>query len=140
MGAPNKYAIKLKTDFTNLLFVFRNQKHKTIHRSKINKNLVRVRFNDPWFVYHDSSWNFQVIFAKLLPNYLAMPWFWKHSYQQFPVSFISLSSKGFLNIIFYGAENNKLKRQGNHPLKYLFFTLIYSDARKVFRNIQHKEI
>ena len=49
--------------------------------------------------------------SKEVLNYLVLLWFQKHSCQWFPGSSIFLLSKSFVNVIFYGAKNNKLKRQ-----------------------------
>ena len=49
--------------------------------------------------------------------------------------YISLSSKSFVNIIFYGAENNKLKAQANEPFKYLFFIWFTLVPKKNFAEL-----
>ena len=51
-----------------------------------------------------------------------MSQFQKHSYRRFPPSSISLSSKSFVNIIFYGTENNKLQRQETINHSNIYFT------------------
>ena len=49
-----------------------------------------------------------------------------NSTADFPASSISLSSKSFVNIIFYGAENSKWKLLTS---QIFIFYLIWSDAR-----------
>ena len=94
-----------------------------------------VRFNDSWFVFHESSWNFhetylaeneyfanrrvsktQNGFNKLINKYQIIGQY--HDIKKFlstiSTSTISSLSKCFVNIIFYGAEKkNKLKRWEN---------------------------
>ena len=76
----------------------------------------RAQFNDPSFVFHDSSWHFHdpyfcrkhihhesykvnrtqdygLKICKQVTNYLTLSWFWKQSYWQFPASIISSLSK-----------------------------------------------
>ena len=99
---------------------------------------IRVRFNDSWFVFHDSSWSFREpcfswkhIFHELYRANKKNQIIWqchrfqKRSYGRFSASSISLSNKSFVNITFYGAENNKLKGQGKHSNICLLLTIIY---------------
>ena len=46
-------------------------------------------------------------------------------------SFLS-QAKSFVNIIFYGAENNKLRRGDNQPFKHLFTIWFTLAAEKYF--------
>ena len=77
----------------------------------------RILAENTYFTKH-VEWTEQKITALKpanlqVPNYLAMSQLQKHSYWLFPTSFISLLGKSFVNIIFYGAKNNKLKRRDN---------------------------
>ena len=55
----------------------------------------------------------------------------KHSYQRFPASSISLASESFVNINFYGAENDELLRQ-EKSFKSLFNILFIRVPEKYF--------
>ena len=114
-----------------------------------SNNDFRVRFNNSWFVFLDSSWSFHasentyftnhvewrehnIMTSKLANKYQII---WQcHSFKStlidyfhrlFPASSISFSSKSFVNIIFYGAKSNKLKRRDNHSNIYFLFDSLW---------------
>ena len=105
--------------------------------------LFRVWSNDLWFIFHNSSWSFPgpyfsrkhmfhdsyrvtnlQISAKLFSNVLIFKIFLSTSPSI--IHFISLSSKSFVNFIFYGAENN-IEKMWQLTIQILFsnwFTLV----------------
>ena len=108
--------------------------------------IFMVQFKDSWFVFHNSSRSFHKPYfsqkniyhesfsmnrtqnyglktCKQVQNYSSISKFWKLSYQWFPSSSNALSSKSFVNIIFYRAENNKMiSKIINHSS--IWFTLV----------------
>ena len=127
------------------------------------KDSNRVRFNDSWFVFHDSSWSFNELnfskkhifhesyrlsrtydydletYKKVL-NYSTLSKFQDHSYRRFPTSSISLLSKSLVNKIFTELKITNWNDE-TFNIKTFIYYVIHSGARKAFRKvILQKEI
>ena len=116
-------------------------------------SIDRVQFNNSWFVFHDSSLSFHGPYFSRNKNFMNhLGWteykimvlkpanksktigqchnFWKDFYQRFPSSSNSLSSKGFVNILFYGDNLWKQLSDKTRQLttQAFIYYLIYSET------------
>ena len=120
--APGLDLMTRDSYFTILVEVFTN------HILAKNTNFTNHRMN--------RTWNSVFKTCKQVPNYLALSKFQTH-YQQFPAS-VSLSSKHFVNVTFYEAENKQITKTRLFTMQIFMYYLIYLGTRKVFRKImQH---
>ena len=101
---------------------------------KMNERKCRVRFNDSWFVFHDSSWSFhepyfrrKEIFTSLktgkqVTNYLKNILINDIHHHSFFIKQMLCKHH------FSRSPNSKLKTRDNEPLKHLKHYLIYCGA------------